>query len=140
MLSRTILILAGLLAMLSVVACDTASYDATKAVEDATKEVEESFDAKRKSVDDLPNCKDARDSLYAVEWKNGKDYGKRYLSKVENYHTVDVEILDRTATITCAGEAWRKDGTYIGEVTYWVRKNKRDKKGTHYAGYDVGRN
>ena len=135
---RLILFLAGLLVMLVAVACDTESYDATKAVEDATKEVEQSFDDKRKSVDDLPSCDDARDVLYAVEWKNGKDAGKGYLSKIEDYRTLSVEVQELTATITCAGEAWRKDGRYIGEVTYWVRKNKNDEKGTRYAGYDVG--
>lgn len=146
---RLILFLAGLLAMLSVVACDMESYDATKVVEDATKEVEKAtkeavenaekaFDEQRKSVDDLPDCKGARDDVYAVEWRNGKDAGRSYLSKIEDYRTLNVEIKELTATITCAGGAWRRDGRYIGEVTYWSRKNKNDEKGTRYAGYDVG--
>ncbi len=115
------------------IACE--SFNATQTAEAPTKEAEQAFDEKRKSVDDLPNCKDAREIVYSVEWKN-RGNSDRYLSKIENYHTVDVEILPGTATITCAGEAWRKNGTYIGEVTYWVRKNKRDQKGTHYAGYN----
>ena len=127
-----------LVLLLAVVACDMESYNQTKAVEDATKEVERTFDDKRKEVDDLPNCNDARDVVYTVEWKRGKDAGNRYLSKIENYHTLNVEVTERTATITCTGEAWRKDGRYVGEIVYWVRKNKRDEKGTHYAGYDVG--
>ena len=97
------------------------------------------MDEKRKQVDDLPDCDDAMDIIYTVEWKRGKDSGRGYLSKIENYHTLEVEILPLTATIRYAGEAWRKDGRYIGEITYWVRKNKRDQKGTHYAGYEVGR-
>ena len=133
---RIILALAGLIALLSILACASESYNATKAVEDATKEVEQAFDDQRKEVDDLPDCDDARDIVYTVEWKRGKDAGRGYLSKIENYHTVSVEVTDRTATITCAGEAWRKDGRYIGNVEYWVRKNKNDKKGTHYAGWD----
>ena len=134
---RVFLFLVGLLAMLAVVACDMESYDATKAVEDATETVEKAFDEQRKSVDDLPNCKDARDDVYAVEWKN-RGNGRGYLSKIEDYRTVSVEVSEFTATITCAGEAWRRDGRYIGEVTYWSRKNKNDADGTRYAGYDVG--
>ena len=141
------LFLAGLLAMLTLVACQPEGYEATKAVEDATKEVESAtkeaveesekkMEELRKSVDDLPDCDDAREVVYTVEWKQGKDYGRGYLSKIEDYRTLAVEILPSTATIRCAGEAWRKDGRYIGQVEYWVRKNKRDSKGTHYAGYE----
>ena len=131
-----ILVAAGLLTLLATVACE--SYNATQTAEAPAKEAEEALDEMRKSVDDLPNCKGARDVVYTLEWKQGKDAGQGYLSKIENYRTLDVEVLANTATITCAGEAWRKNGTYIGEVTYWVRKNKRDRKGTHYSGYSVG--
>ena len=117
---------------------EEAAKEATKTAEKAAEEAEKVLDKKRKSVDDLPNCKDARDIVYTVEWKN-RGNSRRYLSKIENYSTLDVEITERTATITCAGEAWHKDGTYIGWVKYWVRKNARDQKGTHYAGYSIGR-
>ena len=140
-------VLGTLLMTLAMLACSPEGYEATKAVEDATKEVEratkeageeaeKALEELRKSVDDLPNCDDAREVVYVVEWKQGKDYGRGYLSKIENYRTLDVEIQPLTATVRCAGEAWRKDGRYIGQIEYWVRKNKRDAKGTHYAGYE----
>ena len=100
------------------------------------KDAEKAFDERRKLVDDLPDCGDTREVVYVVEWKRGKDYGKGYLSKIENYHTLAVEITETAATIRCEGEAWRKDGRRIGNVEYWVRKNKGDQKGSHYAGYD----
>ena len=117
---------------------EEAAEKATKTAEEAAEEAEKALDEKRKSVDDLPNCKDAREVVYTVEWKN-RGNSRRYLSKIENYQTLDVEITERTATITCSGEAWAKNGTYIGWVEYWVRKNARDQKGTHYAGYSRSR-
>ena len=134
---RVLTILAGLLAMLAVVACASESYNATQTAEAPTKEFEQAIEYKRKSVEDLPDCKGARDDVGAVAWKN-RGNGKRYLSKIKNEYPVSVEITERTATITCGGEAWRMDGSYTGEITYWVRKNKRDQKGNRYAGYEVG--
>ena len=140
-------LLAGLLATLAVIACQPEGYEATKAVEEATKEVEKAtkeaveesekaMDELRKSVEDLPDCDDAREVVYTVEWKRGKDFGRGYLSKIEDYRTLDVEVLPLTATIRCTGEAWRKDGRYIGQVESLGSQEQEDAKGTHYAGYE----
>ena len=135
---RVVAILVGLLALLFTVACDSESFNATQTAEAPTKEFEQAIEEKRKSVDDLPDCGDGRESVVTVEWKNYKDTGTDYLRKIENEYPVSVEVTERTATITCGGEAWTKNGRYIGEISFWVRKNARDKKGTHYAGWDLG--
>ena len=117
---------------------DEATKEAEKAIDESTKAAEQALDDKRKSVDDLPDCDDAREWVYANAWRRGKDFGDGYLNKIDDYRTLDVEIQELTATITCAGEAWRKDGRYIGEVTYYVRRNKRDQSGVYYAGWESG--
>ena len=109
---------------------------AQRDLEEERKDAEKAFDEERKSVDDLPDCDDAREVLYVVEWKLNKDYNKSYISKIENYYMLDIEITDTAATIRCKGEAWKKDGRRFGNIEYWVRKNKGDKDGTHYAGWD----
>ena len=117
---------------------EKALEESTKEAEKAVEEAEKVLDEKRKSVDDLPNCKDGREIVYTVEWKN-RGNSNRYLSKIENYYTVDVEVTETMGRITCGGEAWRKNGAYIGWVEYWIQKNKRDQKGLWYAGYGVGK-
>ena len=135
---RVLTILVGLLALLFTMACASESFNATQTAEAPTKVFEQAIEEQRKSVDDLPDCGDGREAVVTVVWKNNKDSGRDYLRKIENEYPVAVEINELTATIFCGGEAWTKNGRYIGEISFWVRKNARDKKGTHYAGWDLG--
>ena len=136
------LLFAGLLAMFIIVGCQPEGYEATRAVEDATKEIEnqtkeaeKALDDKRKEFDDLPSCKDARDDIYVVSSKNPGRTGGSPIRKIENYSTLNVVIEEDWARIECSGEAELKNGRYYGEITYWSKKYKRDRKGTREAGF-----
>ena len=141
-----VLFMTGLMSLLLAVACLPEGYDATKAAEDATKEIErnienqtkeaeKALDEKRKEFDDLPDCGGAREDVYVVSAKNPGETGGSPIRKIENYTTLNVVVMEDWAKIECTGEAELRNGRYLGEINYWAKKYKRDRKGTREAGF-----
>ena len=101
---RLILFLAGLLALLALVACgEAAPVSPEQATQEAqvaaTQTAEQALDQKRKDAD-LPNCKDARTDIYIVSERQGSE-----IDDIEDYATLAVEVKADFARIDCTGVA-----------------------------------